>query len=76
VASPDGKDGESSPAVLPPGLISWALVLGACGLIAGIFGPAMLDPEVPQGSLATVIITGPIALLFGLLLGKVEQRSG
>ncbi|HSD35892.1 MAG TPA: hypothetical protein VLC92_00190 [Rhodocyclaceae bacterium] len=60
----------------PPGVILWALVLGASGLVAGVFGPTMVDPQMPQGSLASIIVTGPLALLFGMLLGKAMQRSG
>ncbi len=68
----DNTGGQAS----PPGLILWALVLGASGVVAGIFGPASFDSQQPEATLATAIITAPIAMIFGLLLGKVVQRSG
>lgn len=60
----------------PPRLLLWALTLGLSGVVAGVFGPRILDPQAGQSVFVGLVITGPIALSFGLLLGKLVQRSG
>ncbi|MEC5387248.1 hypothetical protein VVD49_16075 [Uliginosibacterium sp. H3] len=60
----------------PPGLLLWALVLGLTGVVAGVFGPAIFAPQVQRNPLIGALVTGPLALIFGMLLGKAVQRSG
>lgn len=47
-------------------MLNWILVLGGCGLVAGIVGPIRLNPQFQLGPLIGVFITGPLGALLGV----------
>lgn len=47
-------------------MLTWILILGGCGLVAGIAGPIKLNPQFQLGPLIGVFITGPLGLLLGV----------
>lgn len=47
-------------------MLTWILVLGGCGLVAGIVGPIRLNPQFQLGPLIGVFITGPLGIVLGV----------
>ncbi|MEO7996660.1 MAG: hypothetical protein ABI852_04400 [Gemmatimonadaceae bacterium] len=47
-------------------MLNWILILGGCGLVAGIAGPIKLNPQFQMGPLVGVFITGPLGLILGV----------
>lgn len=48
-------------------MLNWVLVLGGCGLVAGIWGPIRFNPQFQMGPLIGVFITGPLGAILGLV---------
>jgi len=53
---------------IPPPRLSWPLMLGAVGLIAGFLGPIVFTPESNQGPLVGLLFSGPAGVLLGFAL--------
>ncbi|MEP6834958.1 MAG: hypothetical protein ABJB74_16345 [Gemmatimonas sp.] len=47
-------------------LLNWVLTLGACGLVAGIWGPIRFNPQFQMGPLIGVFMTGPLGAILGV----------
>lgn len=47
-------------------MLNWILILGGCGLVAGIAGPIKLNPQFQMGPLIGVFMTGPLGLILGV----------
>ena len=46
-----------------------AFVIGSVSFLAGFLGPIMLSPESNQGPLLGLLITGPLGIVVGLVVG-------
>jgi hypothetical protein len=64
----DGMENKRTPSVL-----TWVLVLGIGGFLAGFVGPMILQPESNQGPLVGIFITGPLGALLGLVVGLIAR---
>ena len=57
-----------------PRVLMFALITGAVGFSAGFFGPMLLAPDANQGPLLGILITGPLGILLGALLGLADAH--
>ena len=48
-----------------------AAVLGSIGFVLGFVGPILVQPHSPQGPLLGILITGPLGIVLGSLLGLI-----
>ena len=59
--------------------IGTAAVLGSISFLGGFVGPIVVRPDLPQGPLLGIFITGPLGttagLVIGLVIGLVLQRQ-
>lgn len=54
--------------------VTGGLILGGIGFAAGFFGPIILMPDANQGPLIGILITGPLGLVLGAVLGWLYGR--
>ncbi|MEN9734647.1 MAG: hypothetical protein RLZ45_2642 [Verrucomicrobiota bacterium] len=57
-----------------PRILLFAVVTGAVGFSAGFFGPLFLAPDANQGPLLGILITGPLGILIGGLIGLADAH--
>lgn len=55
-----------------PTIREWVAVFGAAGFLAGFFGPMIVAPGANQGPMAGIIITGPLGVMAGAILGGLS----
>jgi hypothetical protein len=55
-------------------ILVFAIVTGAVGFSAGFFGPMFLVPDANQGPLLGILITGPLGILIGGLIGLADAH--
>jgi hypothetical protein len=48
-----------------------ALIVGGIGFVAGFFGPIIFSPQVNDGPLLGIFITGPIGFMAGAIIGAI-----
>lgn len=51
--------------------LAGAILLGAFGLVAGVVGPMIWEPRANQGPLIGILVTGPLGVIVGLVVGLV-----
>ncbi len=54
-------------------IVTWVIALSGTGFAAGFFGPIALNPDANQGPLVGILITGPLGVLAGLVLGAIGR---
>ncbi|TGT35703.1 hypothetical protein [Mesorhizobium sp. M8A.F.Ca.ET.165.01.1.1] len=52
-------------------MFRWGVLLGVIGFVGGFVGPVILTPDANQGPLLGLLITGPLGLVVGLVVGFV-----
>lgn len=57
-----------------PRVLMFALITGAVGFSAGFFGPMLLAPDANQGPLLGILITGPLGMILGGLVGLADAH--
>jgi hypothetical protein len=57
-------------------IVVWSFAVGAICFAAGFFGPMILAPGANQGPLLGILITGPLGVLAGLLVGLWRELRG
>lgn len=57
-------------------VLSWAFVVGFIGFAAGFFGPMILSPDSNQGPLLGILITGPLGVVLGFIIGVLRELLG
>lgn len=57
-------------------VLSWAFTIGIICFSAGFFGPMILAPGANQGPLLGILITGPLGLLLGFVIGAWREARG
>src|SRR5262245_61729183 len=55
--------------------IGMAAVIGGVAFAAGFAGPIILRPDLPQGPLLGIFITGPLGVVAGAILGALVGAS-
>lgn len=53
-------------------IMMWGLLFGFAGFAAGFAGPLLLLPQLPQGPLLGIFITGPAGVIVGCIVGGVR----
>jgi len=51
--------------------VGMAALVGVISFLAGFVGPILLKPDSPQGPLLGILITGPLGVVVGAILGLV-----
>ena len=64
-----------APASLAGAIGYGAILFGGIGFAAGFFGPMVFVPEVNQGPLLGILITGPAGVLVGAFAGLVYGHA-
>jgi len=49
--------------------VVFAIVVGGLGFLAGFVGPILLTPDLPQGPLLGIFVTGPLGTVLWAILG-------
>ena len=57
-------------------VLKWMFTVGGICFAIGFFGPMLLAPGANQGPLLGILITGPLGLLLGLVIGIVREFTG
>lgn len=52
-------------------IFRWGVLLGLVGFVVGFVGPLIFTPDANQGPLLGLLITGPLGLVFGLIVGLI-----
>jgi hypothetical protein len=52
--------------------VGFAFLIGTIGFSLGFFGPMILSPRSNQGPLLGILITGPWAMLLGIVWGLLR----
>jgi len=57
-------------------VLSWTFAIGFTCFIAGFVGPMIFAPGSNQGPLLGILITGPLGVVFGFVVGVLREILG
>jgi hypothetical protein len=57
-------------------IAAWSLAIGGVSFAVGFFGPMIVAPGANQGPLLGILITGPLGLVVGSVVGVTREAMG
>lgn len=57
-------------------IVAWSLMVGGISFAIGFFGPMILAPGANQGPLLGILITGPLGVVLGFVVGVGREALG